>query len=191
MRIGVTGGIGSGKTYVCRLLAECLHCPVYDCDSEAKRLMNTSASLRRQLIDLVGPEAYSPEGNLNRKVMSDFLFTDINHVQAVNAIVHPTVKADLEVWAANHHGDIIVESAILIEAGMRDSIDMLIVVEAPVELRILRAMERDGTTLEQVMARMRHQLSYEALRPIADYIIINDGRNLDNDLHQIKKICNY
>ena len=188
MRIGVTGGIGSGKSYVCRLLAQHWQLPVYDCDSAAKRLMVSSPSIRQQLQELVGDDVYDASGQLNKGVMSRYLFADAVHVQAVNAIVHPAVKDDFEQWLSRQTSDVVMESAILVEAGFADAVDCLVVVEAPLALRIQRAMARDGATEEQVQARIRHQMTAEQLRDYADIVIINDGRDV---LPQLSPIVNY
>ncbi len=188
MKIGVTGGIGSGKSYVCRLLAQRWQLPVYDCDSAAKMLMVSSPHIRQQLQELVGDDVYDASGQLNKGVMSRYLFTDAAHVKAVNAIVHPAVKDDFEQWASRQTGDVVMESAILVEAGFAKAVDRLVVVEAPLALRIQRAMARDGATEEQVRARVRHQLTAEQLRAYADIVIVNDGRDL---LSQLSPIVNY
>lgn len=188
MRIGVTGGIGSGKSYVCRLLAQRWQLPVYDCDSAAKMLMVTSPHIRQQLQELVGDDVYDADGQLNKGVMSRYLFADAAHVKAVNAIVHPAVKDDFEQWASRQTGDVVMESAILVEAGFAKAVDCLVVVEAPLALRIQRAMARDGATEEQVRARVRHQMTAEQLRAYADIIVVNDGRDL---LSQLSPIVNY
>ena len=188
MRIGVTGGIGSGKSYVCRLLAQRWQLPVYDCDSAAKVLMVSSPHIRQQLQELVGDDVYDASGQLNKGVMSRYLFTDAAHVKAVNAIVHPVVKDDFEQWASRQTGDVVIESAILVEAGFAKAVDRLVVVEAPLALRIQRAMARDGASEEQVQARIRHQMTAEQLRAYADIVIVNDGRDL---LSQLSPIVNY
>ena len=188
MKIGVTGGIGSGKSYVCRLLAQRWQLPVYDCDSAAKMLMVSSPRIRQQLQELVGDDVYDAGGQLNKGVMSRYLFADAAHVKAVNAIVHPAVKDDFEQWASQQTGDVVMESAILVEAGFAKAVDCLVVVEAPLALRIQRAMARDGATEEQVRARVRHQMTAEQLRAYADIVIVNDGRDL---LSQLSPIVNY
>ena len=188
MKIGVTGGIGSGKSYVCRLLAQRWQLPVYDCDSAAKMLMVSSPRIRQQLQELVGDDVYDAGGQLNKGVMSRYLFADAAHVKAVNAIVHPAVKDDFEQWASRQTGDVVMESAILVEAGFAKAVDCLVVVEAPLALRIQRAMARDGATEEQVRARVRHQMTAEQLRAYADIVIVNDGRDL---LSQLSPIVNY
>lgn len=184
----MTGGIGSGKSYVCRLLAQRWQLPVYDCDSAAKMLMVSSPHIRQQLQELVGDDVYDASGQLNKGVMSRYLFTDAAHVKAVNAIVHPAVKDDFEQWASRQTGDVVMESAILVEAGFAKAVDRLVVVEAPLALRIQRAMVRDGASEEQVQARIRHQMTAEQLRAYADIVIVNDGRDL---LSQLSSIVNY
>ena len=188
MRIGVTGGIGSGKSYVCRLLAQRWQLPVYDCDSAAKMLMVSSPHIRQQLQELVGDDVYDAGGQLNKGVMSRYLFADAAHVKAVNAIVHPAVKDNFELWASQQTGDVVMESAILVEAGFAKAVDCLVVVEAPLALRLQRAMARDGATEEQVRARVRHQMTAEQLRAYADIVVVNDGRDL---LSQLSPIVNY
>ena len=188
MKIGVTGGIGSGKSYVCRLLAQRWQLPVYDCDSAAKMLMVSSPRIRQQLQELVGDDVYDAGGQLNKGVMSRYLFADAAHVKAVNTIVHPAVKDDFELWASQQTGDVVMESAILVEAGFAKAVDFLVVVEAPLALRIQRAMARDGATEEQVRARVRHQMTAEQLRAYADIVIVNDGRDLHS---QLSPIVNY
>lgn len=156
-RIGITGGIGSGKSYVCRQMAQ-RGIPVYDCDREAKRLEEEDPQLRQEITALVGPEAYDGEGRLNRSAVAAWLFGDEEHLRAINALVHPAVRRDFEAWCARQDAEeVVMESAILEEAGMRDCVDELWEVRAPLETRIRRVMERDGATREQVEARIRRQ----------------------------------
>lgn len=181
MTIGITGGIGSGKSYVARWLTRQYQIPVYDCDREAKRLM-TSDVLRPALIDLLGQDAYLPDGQLNKPLLADYVFRDAAHQAAINAIVHPEVKNDFRRWADAHEGLVAIESAILVEAGFTDVVDVLIAVEAPLDLRLQRVAQRDGATPTQTSARIRRQLEDEARRAAADYVIINDGRDFGPQL---------
>ncbi len=184
MRIGITGGIGAGKSYVSHLLTEYFSIPVYDCDREAKGLMTTSPHIRHQLSALLGVEAYLSDGSLNKPYIAHYLFGDAEHAHRVNAIVHPAVKADFETWATcqeQKNGPqtvVALESAILIEAGMADAVDAVLLVDAPLELRLQRAMRRDGVVREQVEERIRQQASDSAYHQVADYVVINDGRDL-------------
>ena len=181
MTIGITGGIGSGKSYVARWLTRQYQIPVYDCDREAKRLM-TSDVLRPALIDLLGSDVYLPDGQLNKPLLADYVFRDAAHQAAINAIVHPEVKNDFRRWADARGGLVAIESAILVEAGFTDVVDVLIAVEAPLDLRLQRVAQRDGATPAQTNARIRRQLEDEARRAAADYVIINDGRDFGPQL---------
>lgn len=190
MRIGLTGGIGAGKSYVSQLLTAQCGIPVYDCDREAKHLMVTSPVIRQQLTALLGTEAYLPDGQLNKRLIADYLFANEEHQRAVNAIVHPAVKADFRQWATEQEQAgapaVGIESAILVEAGFTDLADKVIVVEAPLALRLQRVMKRDGATEEEVRARMARQISDEERRQAADFIIVNDGSDLCEQLTNIK-----
>jgi len=181
MTIGITGGIGSGKSFVSQWLTAHYHIPVYDSDSQAQRLMR-GRGLRRKITELVGADAYLPDGQLNRARMAAFVFADASHTAAINAIVHPAVKADFRRWAKRHDGLVAIESAILVEAGFLDITDRLIVVEAPLPLRIRRVVQRDGSTEEQVRARIARQLSDEERRRAADLVIVNDGSDFSLQL---------
>ena len=184
MRLGITGGIGSGKSYVARLLAKHFAIPVYDSDREARRLMVASEDIRRGLVRLIGREAYAPDGALCKPVVAQFLFASAENAAAVNAIVHPAVKADFLRWAEEQGGDVALESAILVEAGFQDVLDRLLVVSAPEDLRLRRAMQRDEAGEEQIRSRMAQQATEEDLVSEADFVIINDGRDL---LPQLEK----
>ena len=188
MKIGITGGIGSGKSYVARMLTQHFGIPVYDCDSRAKSLMTTSLAIRRQLTALVGADAYQQDGQLNRQFLSHYLFSDSLHASRVNAIVHPAVKSDFLAWASRQTAPhVAMESAILLEAGFDDVVDCILSVEAPVELRLQRAMQRDGATGEQVRHRMALQLADDERRDKAHAVILNDGRPL---LPQLQELFN-
>lgn len=176
IRVGITGGIGSGKSYVARLLADNYRVPVYDSDSHARRLM-LEPPLRQQIEALVGPDAYDADGSLNRATVAAYLFGDAAHAAAIDAAVHPAVKADFCCWAAEQESHVVlIESAILIEAGFFDVVDRLIVVDAPRELRIERAMQRDHSTRQQVLARISRQLPDDERLAHADIVVNNDGR---------------
>lgn len=190
IRIGITGGIGSGKSYVCRLLQQ-RGIPVYSCDDEAKRLMQESPIIREQLCQLIGCNAYIGQ-ELNKPVIAQFLFTDSNHTTQVNHVVHPVVRQDFANWVQQQNVPIVAqESAILFEAGFQDTVDITILVYAPHSLRLQRAMKRDHATSEQIEARMAQQMDEEEKRQRADYCILNDGTSdlnlqIDNLLKNIK-----
>ncbi len=177
MRIGITGGIGSGKSFVCRLLAE-RGVPVYSCDEEAGRLMENHSGIRRALVDLLGEDVYTEEGRLNKPLLAAWLFASSGHAEQVNAIVHPVVKQDFVSWAQRQSTPVVVvESAILFEAGMDTLVDRVLLVDAPRDVRLRRTMLRDGATREQVEHRMDCQMPDEERRLRARDILCNDGRN--------------
>lgn len=193
MKTGITGGIGSGKSYVCRLLAE-RGITVYDCDSAAKRLMHTSPILRQQLTNLIGPETYLPvnrgtgqdEWQLNKAAVAQFLLASEENAHAIDAIVHPAVFRDFE-----ESGLQWMESAILFESGINQLVDRVIVVTAPEEVRISRIMQRDGISREKAMEWIGRQWPQEEVCRRADFEIINDGTtNLNQQINLILEQCN-
>lgn len=188
IRLGITGGIGSGKSYISALLRERLNIPVYDCDSEAKRLICQDEAVRQKLIALVGPYLYNKEGELQKSVLADYLFASQQHAAQVNAIVHPAVKDDFCRWSERQITEVVaMESAILYESGMDAVVDKVLFVDAPIELRIQRAMKRDGSTRQQVQARISMQKTEAQLRK-AGFVIDNadaTGESLLESLQQI------
>ncbi|MDR0939460.1 MAG: dephospho-CoA kinase [Mediterranea sp.] len=178
-KIGITGGIGSGKSVVARLL-ETMGVPVYISDVEAKRLTQSDQRIRQELTALVGDEVYLPDGQLNRLLLAKYLFGDQARAGAVNAIIHPQVKEDFRRWAGQRPDGsrdlVAMESAILIESGFRDEVDLLVTVYAPLDLRIRRATSRDGASREQVLARVEAQMDDDEKRALADFVIQNDGK---------------
>ena len=185
MKVGIAGGIGSGKSYVARRLAE-RGIEVYDCDAAAKRLMRASAELRRQLTDLVGPDAYTSDG-LNKAAISRFLLASEENAKAINAIVHPAVFADFQ-----QSGVQWLESAIMYESGADRYVDRVIVVTAPENVRVQRVMQRDGITRQQALEWIHRQWPQAEVRRRADYEIVNDGQiNIDKQLNIIlEQLCN-
>ena len=161
IKIGITGGIGSGKSVVSRLLG-IMGIPVYISDIEAKRITQTDPVIRRGLCDLVGQDVFQG-GELNRSLLASYMFGHQDHVRKVNEIIHPQVKEDFRQWAARLKSELLVgmESAILVEAGFKDEVDFLIMVYAPLEVRVERAVKRDCS-------------SRELKRSHADFVIVND-----------------
>ena len=191
MKTGITGGIGSGKSYVCKRLAA-RGIEVYDCDSAAKQLIRTSADIRQQLTALIGPDTYLPVSNgitgqpeylLNKAAVAKFLLESEQHAKAIDAIVHPAVFNDFE-----QSGQLWMESAILYESGINRLVDRVIVVTAPEEVRIHRVMQRDNISREKVMQWMDRQWPQEEIRRRADYEIVNDGvADIDEQIDTIMK----
>ena len=180
MKFGITGGIGSGKSFVCKRL-QLRGIDVYDCDAAAKRLINTDADIRRKLTALIGPEAYMsvPNGSivgttptvLNKAAVARFLLDSESNAKAIDDIVHPAVFRDFQ-----ESGIEWMESAIMYESGIYRLVDCVIVVTAPLEVRIQRVMKRDGITREKVLEWMQRQWPQDEVRRRADYEIINDGQ---------------
>ena len=173
MKVGITGGIGSGKSTVCRLFAR-RGVAVYDSDSETKRLMTESVELRQRIAGRFGAEAYAADGGLNRSLLAARVFTDPQALADLNAMVHPAVMADFAAWAERQSGDyVVLESAILFEAGLEHSVDRTVAVLAPLELRLERTCRRDGCDREAVRRRMAAQMDDDTLCARADYTVVN------------------
>ena len=175
--IGVTGGIGSGKTTVCRILEE-LGARVFYADPEARRLMEEDPGVRAEIIAAFGPESYEGE-KLNRPYLASKVFGDPEKVARINGIVHPRVFEAFEQAKEQARRDgvklLVKEAALIFESGGDKYLDAVVVVDAPADVRVRRTVERDDVPPEKVRDRMRHQLPPEELRRRADYIIENDG----------------
>ena len=185
MKIGITGGIGSGKSYVCRLLEQRGY-SVYDCDSAAKRLIVSSPSIRRRLTALIGPRTYFDDGSLNKGAVAAYLLASEAHANDIDRIVHPAVFRDFI-----ESGIEWMESAIIYESGIYRLVDRVIVVTAPQEVRIQRVMARDGISREKVLEWMSRQMPQEEVRQRADYEIVNDGQaDLQQQLEDILESIN-
>ena len=199
IKIAVTGGIGSGKSYISHLL-ENMHIPVYNADNEAKRLTASDAGIRGELIALLGEDVYK-DGLLNKPLLASYLFSDPAHVLQINSIIHPRVRKDFTVWVErqdtllHYLEEVNKNTFLLVEYGIesthdatlcrinrghtfQDTVDAVIMVYAPVELRIQRAMYRDGASEEQVRARIAAQMDDEEKRRRADFTVVNDGVQL-------------
>ena len=175
IRIGITGGIGSGKSVVSRLL-EVMGIPVYISDVETKQLMMTDTCIRSELTSLLGKEAYAG-GALNKPLLASYLFGSPGHARQINGIIHPRVKEDFRQWLRRRATCSMagIESAILIEAGFAGEVDVVVMVYAPEEIRVQRAMKRDASSRELIEKRIRSQMSDEEKRGQADFVIVNDG----------------
>ena len=190
-KIGITGGIGSGKSTVCHMFCE--HgIAVYDSDSRAKKLMQESGAIRQQLIEVFGEECYNAEG-LNRPYLARCVFGDKDALQRLNSIVHPAVRADFRRWAEEQQSAyVILESAILFEAGFETEVDTTLAVLAPKPMRVERTMQRDGVTREEVEQRMEHQMSDEELHSKASRTLVNLRKDyLESDVEQLHKMFLY
>ena len=189
-KVGLTGGIGSGKSKVAEILRG-MGIAVYDSDTRAKGLMANDTALREALIDAFGTECYTSEG-LNRAWLAERVFSDAEELKRLNAIVHPAVMRDFEAWAEEQQGDyVVLESAILFEARLEAHVDVVVAVMAPRELRLERAMRRDGATREQIEARMENQITDEERTEHSKYAIVNIALDdLEEDVEQLhRRLC--
>lgn len=179
IKLGITGGIGSGKSIVSRLL-RAMDIPVYQTDDESKRLVSVNEYIRENLIRLVGSDVYAQNGSLNKKVLANYIFGFPEHIHEVDAIIHPVVKQDFMQWMSQYSNCsfVAVECAILYESGFDALVDHVVLVSAPLELRIQRAMLRDKANETQIRARIMHQLDENILRERAQFLISNDDEHL-------------
>ena len=178
LKVGITGGIGSGKTTVCRIF-EMLNIPVYYADDRAKWLMQYDPDLKKNITDLLGNAAYLSDGKLDRAFVGKLVFNNKNLLTQLNQLVHPAVFLDGEKWFANQNSlYAIKEAALFYETGSYAQMDQMIVVTADREERIRRVMGRDTLTREAVEARMDKQLPEAEKIKKADFVIYNDGREL-------------
>lgn len=177
LRVGITGGIGSGKSTVAQIF-EILGIPVYYADLEARRLMREDIRIVNQVTELFGRESYV-HGELNRKHIADIAFTKPEKLKQLNAIVHPITISDAEYWMLRQHSAYAIkEAALIFESDAHQHLDFIIGVSAPESLRIQRAMERDHATREQVEARMAKQLNEAEKMKRCHAVLLNDEQQL-------------
>lgn len=174
IKIGITGGIGSGKSVVASLL-NLLGIPVYIADRESKQLTTTSSVIREQLIALFGEEIYI-QGKLNKKLLSSCIFNNPAYLKQVNAIIHPEVNKHFQQWVKKQQTELCaLESAILFESGFDRIVDIRLMVYAPLEIRIERVLAREATTRKEIEQRIQNQLSDEIKKEQSDFVIYNDN----------------
>jgi len=177
LRVGLTGGIGSGKSTIAQIF-EVLGIPVYYADISAKKLMNENADLRSSITNIFGEQAYT-NNILDRKYISSIVFSDPAKLQQLNALVHPATKKDGEAWMQEQTSPYAIhEAALIFEAKVSDRLDLVIGVSSPIELRIKRAMGRDKVSREEVLKRMEQQLDEKVKMSKCDFVLINDEQQL-------------
>jgi dephospho-CoA kinase len=177
LKIGLTGGIGCGKTTVAHIF-EVLGIPVYYADDAAKRLMNENEILKQQIIEAFGEESYS-NGKINRIYLAAQVFSDPEKTKKMNSIVHPVTIADAELWMQQQTtAYAIKEAALIFEAKAEKNLDLIIGVQSPLPLRIQRVMQRDNITEEAVLARMQKQMDEDEKISRCDFVIVNDEKEL-------------
>jgi dephospho-CoA kinase len=183
--VGLTGGIGSGKSTVAKMF-ERLDIPIYYSDDEAKNLMNSSKKIRESLIALFGQHTYE-NGALNRPYVAGLVFHNKNKLNELNAIVHPEVKSNFLEWVARQNtAYVIQENPLIFENKSQNDFDFVITVTAPVQIRVQRVMERDGSTEYQVFSRVKNQLEDEIKINQSDFVITND--DLKDTKDQVRHI---
>ena len=177
--VGITGGIGSGKTTVAKMFQD-LGIPLYIADERAKALMNSSDSIKKKLIGLFGKEAYVGDA-LNRPFLASKIFQNSNLLKQMNAIVHPEVRADFDLWQSQQEGPYVLkEAAIIFENQMELQYDFIITVVADLDKRIARVIKRDNTTENKVLAIVKNQFSDEEKAKASHFVITN------HELHDTK-----
>jgi dephospho-CoA kinase len=176
--IGITGGIGSGKTTVCKVFEE-LGAPIYNADVRAKAVMSEDANLIRSIMAAFGKQAYV-NGKPNSPYLAEVVFSSEDSLKTLNSLVHPAVARDFIRWVNEHNGHpyIIKEAAILFESGAYKAVDETVLVIAPEDIRIHRVIQRDGMTEAEVRRRMANQWPEERKMKMADHILVNDGLHL-------------
>jgi dephospho-CoA kinase len=185
MVVGLTGGIGSGKTTVARLF-ERLNIPIYIADTEAKLLMNTSKVIKRELIALFGEEAYQ-NNKLNKPFIADKIFSDKDYLRQMNAIVHPKVRAHFKRWLKKQNSPYVIkEAAIIFEQQQQSQYDLIITVVANKDKRLQRVLSRDQSSPDKVLAIMKNQMSDAEKAKQSDFVILNNDKNTLNS--QVQKI---
>lgn len=186
--VGLTGGIGSGKSTVSRLL-EIMEIPVYAADAESKKLVGASPHIREQLTAKFGLQLYR-DGKLDRAMLASLIFGNEENLQFANSVIHPAVFEDFRHWTAqqNNVSFVAIESAILFDSGFNKTVDITVNVSAPLEVRIRRVEQRDRTCRETVLARINSQIAEEERNRLSDYIIFND--NVHALLPQVENLVN-
>ncbi|MCX6221800.1 MAG: dephospho-CoA kinase [Bacteroidia bacterium] len=179
LKVGITGGIGSGKSTVCRVFSV-LGIPVFQADVEAGRLQNEDPKIISELIGIFGPEIYSKEGLLNRKKLASIVFNDRGLLEKLNSIIHPAVHREFEKWSARNSNFpyVIYEAAILFETGNYRNFDFTILVVADEQERIERVSKRDHSKPEDVVQRMNNQLMDKEKIKMTDFVIENNDNQL-------------
>jgi dephospho-CoA kinase len=194
IKLGITGGIGSGKSTVSEIFSLC-GIPVYIADAESKRLVATSPVIKEELTALFGEDLYKG-GILDKALLASLIFSDRKKLEKVNAIIHPEVKTDFDRWLFQnrHHKLVAQEAAILFESGFSKFMDKIAMVYAPPELKIERTAARDNVSYDAVLERIRSQMPDEEKIKLSDFVIVNDGTKsligqVVNIIKQLNNLC--
>ncbi len=189
LKIGITGGMGSGKSTVCNIFRN-LGVPIFTSDVEGKRLLNYDSSTIKQIKEAFGEDMYTSEGLIDSRRMGQLVFNSPRDLERLNGIIHPKVKWAFEEWTETHQQKpyIIKEAAILFETGYYQHLDKIINVFAPKEQRIQRIVKRDNSTVEHVERRMHFQFTDEVRNEMADFIILNEDNRQYDLLPQVMEL---
>lgn len=189
LKVGITGGIGSGKTIVCEIFKH-LNIPVYNADIEAKKILIENNSVRKKLIKNFGDNIYLNSSEINKKFLANIIFNDKKDLVKINSIVHPVVWENFLSFTQNKlcYKYVILEAAILIESGFYKNMDYVINVSAPEDVRIQRTVKRDNVQKNTIMQRVNNQISEDERIKFSDFVIINDDKQLV--LPQVLKLHN-
>ena len=190
--VGITGGIGSGKTTITNIFS-LLDIPVYIADTESKRITDSSPIFRVYFIELLGEKLY--DGNrLNKKLLASHIFSDEKILKQVNAIIHPEVEKDFQEWIKKNENNkiVILESAILFESGFNKLTNKIITVYTPLEERVRRTMARDNISEGEVIKRINKQMSDENKKELSDFVIVNDNKHslIEQVLSLVSRLLN-
>lgn len=194
--IGITGGIGAGKTTIADMFS-LLGVPVYSSDDRAKFLMAHDESVIENVIELLGTEAYHADRTLNRQFVASSIFDNLVMLSRINGVVHPAVERDFKSWQEQFDVPFVLkEAALIFESGSFLSMDAVINIHAPIDIRIKRVMIRDQANVESVKKRMEHQWPDDRRQQMADFTILNDGtksliRQVIDLNNHLTKICNH
>jgi dephospho-CoA kinase len=176
LRIGITGGMGAGKSTICKIFGQ-LGISIYDADARAKWIMNNDKELKKAIISNFGWDAYTRNDDLNREYLAKVVFNNQNQLEILNSIVHPAVESDYEQWAIQHKDEpySLKEAALLFESNSFKTLHKVIVVNSPIETRIERIIKRDHVKREDILKRIQNQTTDRQRMSMADWIIYNDG----------------
>jgi dephospho-CoA kinase len=178
IKLGVTGGIGSGKSTVCKIF-KLLDVPVFEADRVAKELLNSNVEIKNELILLFGNNIYETNNKLNKEMLADLIFNDESLLEKVNNLVHPAVRNEFNLWLQKQNSKYVVhEAAILFESGFYKMMDFTILVFAPKELRIERVVKRNKIQPEMVESRINKQWNDDDKRELASFELVNDNKHL-------------
>lgn len=178
-KVGITGGIGSGKSLVAEIF-QCLGVPVFNSDLESKNLLVANEIVKNSLIHAFGPQIYSSDGKIDKLTFGSIIFSDPEKLKLANSIIHPAVSLRFQEWCKEQKPAryVLKEAAILFESGAYKQLELIIAVSAPQKIRIERIMKRDHSTEKEILARMDKQWPDEKINSLADFVIQNTGEQL-------------